>query len=116
MTPHLTPQLPIEPLDQIDLTRHQNMGGLLAVAAAVAAVVAEAVEEEAGDGLELPDLEQVPHRFHFQEATGRCMETPPGCSKATRPRQGHSLESGIDTGVLTTSQTLCVFPTLAANV
>ena len=101
MTPHLTLQPPIEPLDQIDLTRHLNVGGHLVVAVAVAAVAAAAeavaVEEEAGDGLEPPDLEQAPHRFHSQEATGRCMGIPPGCSKATRPRQGCSLENGIDT-------------------
>ena len=114
MTPHLTLQPPIEPLDQIDLTRHLNVGGLLAVAVAVAVAVAAVAAEavEAGDGLEPPDLEQAPHQFHSQEATGRCMGIPPGCLKATRPKQGHSLENGIDTGVLTTSQTLCVFPTL----
>ena len=88
------------------------MAVVVAVAVVVVVAAVEAVEEEAEDGLELPDLEQAPHRFHSQEATGRCMETPPGCLKATRPRQGRSLENGIDTGVLTTSQTLCVFPTL----
>src|ERR1700761_8497260 len=101
-TPHLTLQPPIEPQDQIDRTHHRNVEGLL--------VVAEAEEE---GGQELQDQEQVPHRSHSPEAMEKCMETHHECSTGTKLRLGRSLENGTDTGVSTTSLTLCVFPTLA---
>ena len=86
----------------------------MAVAVAVAVAVAAVEEEEvAEDGLEPLDQEQVPRHFCFLEAMGRCMGTPPEYSKETRLKQERLLGSGIDTGVSTTSPTLCISPTLA---
>ena len=113
LTPHPTLQLPIRLLDQIDLTHHQSVEGLLVVAVAVAVAVEEEEEEAEGDGLELQDQEQVPRHSLFLEATGKCMETPPEYLRETRPKPERSLENGIDTGASTISLTLCVFPTLA---
>jgi len=68
------------------------------VAVAVVVAVVEAVEGEAEVGLEHQD--QV---LELQSCSPlemeSYMETPHAYSKETKPRRGHSSESGTDTGV-----------------